>query len=116
MVDQVTSKARPGIATGLNTLNVASPGTVNTYQNGTFFAGIWQFDPTMTGLGVDTGTTGGQGFHGVSFNDGAMGTGITTITTGGGGGLNAVFRVSGNVATPVELMSFEIEETVESND
>ncbi len=109
MADQVTSMARPGIMTGLNTLSVMSPTSMNAYMNGTFLAGIWQFDPTMTGLGVDTGTTGGQGFHGISLNDAAVGTMLTTITTGGMG-LNAVFRVSGDVVTPVELMSFSLEE------
>ena len=33
---------------------------------------------------------------------------LTTVTTGGGMGLNAIFRVSGNVATPVELMNFQV--------
>ncbi len=106
---QVTSMARPGIMTGLNTLSVMSPTTANAYMNGTFLAGIWQFSPAMTGLAIDTGSTGGQGFHGISLNDGAVGTGLTTVTTGGMG-VNAVFRVSGDVATPVELMSFEIED------
>ncbi|MEM7584511.1 MAG: hypothetical protein AAF560_14070 [Acidobacteriota bacterium] len=110
----VTSQARPGVMTGLNTLSVSSPGTANAYMNGTFVAGIWQFNTTMTAVGVDTGSTGGQGFHAVSLNDngsGPPGTGtmLTTVTTGGGGGLNVVFRVSGNVATPVELLNFDIE-------
>ena len=108
MAMQVTSMARPGIMTGLNTLAVMSPTTANVYSNGTFLAGIWQFAPTMTGLAIDTGTTGGQGFHGISLNDGAVGTGLTTVTTGGMG-VNAIFRVSGDVATPVELMDFTIE-------
>lgn len=104
MAAQVTSMARPGIMTGLNTLAVMAPTTANTYMNGTFLAGIWQFDPTMTGLAVDTGTTGGQGFHAISLNDGAVGTALATIMS-----RNAIFRVSGNVATPVELMDFTIE-------
>ncbi|MEM6796542.1 MAG: hypothetical protein AAF725_21400, partial [Acidobacteriota bacterium] len=107
--DQVTSMARSGIMTGLNTLNVMSPTTANAYANGTFLAGIWQFDPTMTALGVDTGTTGGQGFHGISLNDGGMGSMLTTITAGGMG-LNAVFRVSGDVVTPIELIDFKVED------
>ncbi|MEL7060571.1 MAG: hypothetical protein AAGN46_11140 [Acidobacteriota bacterium] len=108
MANQVTSIGRGGIMTGLNTLAVASPTTMNAYMNGTFLAGIWQFDPTMTGLALDTGTTGGQGFHAISLNDGAMGSGLTTVTFGGMGA-NAIFRVSGNVLTPVELMDFEVD-------
>ena len=77
MAAQVTSMGR-GIMTGLNTLNVMSPTTANTYMNGAFLAGIWQFDPTMTGLGVDSGTTGGQGFHAISLNDGMVGSMLTT--------------------------------------
>ena len=107
--DQVTSMALPGIMTGLNTLTIGGMGTANVYMNGTFLAGIWQFDPTMTGLAIDTGSTGGQGFHGISLNDGAMGSMLTTVTTGGMG-VNAIFRVQGNVVTPVELMDFTLEE------
>ena len=106
---QVTSIART-VMTGLNTLSVMSPTTANAYMNGSFLAGIWQFDASSTGLAVDTGTVGGQGFHAISLNDGATGTMLTTVTTGSGMGLNAIFRVSGNVATPVELMSFSIED------
>ncbi|MEM8932732.1 MAG: hypothetical protein AAGE94_16225 [Acidobacteriota bacterium] len=112
---QVTSMARPGVMPGFNTLAVMSPTTMNAYANGTFLAGIWQFDPTMTGLANDTGTTGGQGHHGISLNDGAVGTMLTTVTTGGMG-VNAVFRVSGNVATPVELMDFTIEKAEPGQD
>lgn len=108
MANQVTSMARPGVMTGFNTLTVDPMATANAYMNGTFLAGIWQFSPGMTGLGLDSNTTGGQGFHAISLNDGAVGTGLTTVTNGGMG-VNAVFRVSGNVATPVELMDFTIE-------
>lgn len=105
---QVTSMARPGVMTGLNTLAVMSPTSMNAYANGTFLAGIWQFDPTMTGLALDSGSTGGQGFHAISINDGAVGTMLTTVTSAAMG-VNAIFRVSGDVATPVELMDFSIE-------
>ncbi len=99
---QVTSVGVPGgVMTGLNTATVAV-----AYMNGPFLAGIFQFMPVSTGLGVDTGTTGGQGFHAISLNDGAPGSMLTTLTS-----LNAVFRVRGDVAaTPVELMRFEIED------
>ncbi len=107
---RVTSMGR-GVGGGLNTLSVMSPTTANAYMNGTFLAGIFQFMPASTGLAVDTGSLLGQGFHAINMNDGTTGTALTNVTTGGGGGLNAIFRVSGNVATtPVELMRFEIEE------
>lgn len=106
--DQVTSRGR-SVMPGLNTLTVDSASTSNTYMNGTFLAGIWQFTPMSTAVGLDTNSTGSQGFHAVRINDGALGTGLMDVTSGGMG-LNAIFRVRGNVATPVELMSFEIEE------
>ncbi len=59
---QVTSMARPGIMTGLNTLSVMSPTSMNAYSNGSFLAGIWQFDPTMTGLALDTMSGRWSGF------------------------------------------------------
>ena len=92
------------VNTGLNTVN-----TTRAYANGSFVAGIWQSTLTDTALGVDTMSTGGQGFHAVSISTDSSGS-LTDVTTGMGGGLNAVFRVSGNVATPVELMSFSIED------
>ncbi|MEM1248649.1 MAG: hypothetical protein AAGK22_19885 [Acidobacteriota bacterium] len=113
--NQVTSMARPGIMTGLNTLAIMSPTTANAYMNGTFLAGIWQFNPTMTAVAVDTGTTAGLGFHAISLNDGGMGTGLTTVTSGGNG-LNVIFRVSGTVTTPVELMDFSIEKSPTDNE
>jgi len=108
---QVTSIMRTGLVAGLNTLSVMSPTTANNYMNGSFLAGIYQgVTDTATGtlLGVDTGTVNGQGFHAISLNDGDSGSMLTTVTNGGGG-LNAVFRVSGNVSTPVELINFTIE-------
>lgn len=110
MADQVTSMARPGIMTGLNTLAVMSPTTDNAYMNGTFLAGIWQFDPTMTGLAYDTGSTNGQGFHGISLNDAAVGTMLNSTVTAGANPVNFIFRVSGDVVTPIELMDFTIED------
>ena len=115
MANQVTSMAISGIGTGINTISIMSPTTANAYMNGTFLAGIWQFDPTMTALAVDTGSTGGQGFHAISLNDGAAGTMLTTVTSGGMG-LNAIFRVAGNVlpeTVPVELIDFTIEKDSE---
>ena len=105
---QVTSMGR-GVTMGLNTLSVMSTTTSNAYMNGAYLAGIFQFMPASTGLAVDTGTTGAQGFHAININDGTTGTALTTVTTGGGGGLNAFFRITTpNGLTPVELMNFEI--------
>ncbi len=93
-----------GVMTGLNTKTFALD-----YINGAFLAEVFQFMSTSTGLAFDTGTVGMQGFHAIGINDGTTGTAITSVTTGGGGGLNAIFRVSGNVSTPVELINFKIE-------
>ncbi len=102
---RVTSMGTAVMA-GLNTVN-----TTHSYANTTFLAGIFQFMPASTGLGVDTGSFSGQGFHAININDGTTGTALTTVTTGGGGGLNAIFRASGDVATtPVELLHFEFED------
>ena len=103
MADRVTRMGM-GVTMGLNTVAVTQ-----NYMNGSFLAGIFQFMTASTGIAVDTGTVGGQGFHAVSINDGTTGTMLTNVTTGGGGGLNAIFRVSGNVSTPVELINFKIE-------
>lgn len=59
---------------------------------------------SSTALAVDAATVGGQGFHGVRLSPGATAMGISTIAD-----RNAIFRVSGNVSTPVELMNFTVE-------
>lgn len=100
---QVTSMGR-GVMTGLNTLPVMTPTSANAYMNGAFLAGIFQFMPASTALQVDSMSTGGQGFHAISLNDGTTGTMLTSIMS-----RNAIFRVSGNVSTPVELINFKIE-------
>ncbi|MEM6456595.1 MAG: hypothetical protein AAF772_16005 [Acidobacteriota bacterium] len=110
MAAQVTSMAFPGIMTGLNTLSVGGGTTANTYMNGAFLAGIWQFDVTMTGLAYDTGSNAGQGFHAITLNDGMTNGTMLTDFAPGGMGANAIFRVTGNVVTPVELLSFSIDE------
>ena len=98
----VTSLVIPG-TTSANTHTFAS--AVN-YTGGPFIAGVWNFNTDNIAAG--TGTLGGQGFHGVSIND-ISGTAYNATLTSGGMGLNALVRVSGNVATPVELLNFEIE-------
>ncbi|MEM7349699.1 MAG: hypothetical protein AAF657_02760 [Acidobacteriota bacterium] len=83
--------------TGLNTKTVAI-----SYSGSTFIAGIWNFNGDSPA--VATGSVGGQGFHGVSLDDGAGGMSIMDLA-----GTNAAMSVIGNVLTPVELMSFEID-------
>ncbi|MEM7584651.1 MAG: hypothetical protein AAF560_14775 [Acidobacteriota bacterium] len=92
------------VDTGLNTINVGDFGTTNnTYMGSSFLAGVFQLNTMYTRLGVDTNSTAGQGFHAYSIND-VVGTLLNPL-----GDNNFVFRVGGNVAAPVELMSFEIE-------
>lgn len=59
------------------------------------------YDPVF-----DTGTTQGQGHHGIVGYTGGQGPNITG-TFDFGGTLNALVRVTGNVL-PVELMSFDV--------
>ncbi len=92
------------VNTGLNTINVGDFGTVNnTYMGRSFLAGVFQLNTAFTRLAVDSNSTLGQGFHAVSIND-IVGTQLNSL-----GSFNFIFRVSGNVAVPVELMKFEIE-------
>ncbi len=98
----VTSFLVGGMAAGTNTLTL---GTAIPYVGSSFLAGVWQ-NGTGTGadrLAVATGTVGGQGYHGMSIND-VAGTAYVSLST-----LNATFRPSGDVLTPVELLNFDIE-------
>ncbi len=100
------------VTPGLNTLSVMSPTTVNAYMGGSFLAGIWHLTAMSTAVGIDDASTGSQGFHAIVIDDttGGMGINMAPILTAMGAGRNVIFRVSGNVATPVELMHFEIED------
>ena len=104
---QVDSVIIP-VATGLNTFTVDPMNSVNVYQNGAFLAGIWQFNVMSTAIGVDTNSAG-LGLNLATINDPQT----TAPNTGMGlrdvGGQNAVFRISGNLVTPVELIDFKIE-------
>ncbi|MEM6793961.1 MAG: hypothetical protein AAF725_08245 [Acidobacteriota bacterium] len=71
------------------------------YVGSSFLAGVWNFQDDAVNLA--TGTVAGQGFHGMEIND-INGTGFRAYTM-----TNAAFSVSGNVARPVELLSFTIE-------
>ncbi len=107
MAVQKTSAA-VNYGVGLNTHTIDTMVTNNTYMNGSFLAGIFQFNTMFTRVGVDTNSAGGQGFHLFTLNDPATafpnsGTGLMAA-----GNRNLVFRVTGNVVTPVELMDFSI--------
>ena len=92
------------VAPGLNTHTVDTSVTANNrYEGGTFLAGIFQFNTAFTRVGADTNSTNGLGFHAASIND-VVGTQFNTL-----GNVNFVVRVRGNIVTPIELMSFEIE-------
>ncbi len=94
--NQITSVSIPA-AVGNNTHSA----TFN-YVGSSFLAGIWQFGGDS--LAAATGTVAGQGFHGISINDGMTGMSFMTISN-----LNGAMTISGNVATPVELMTFSVE-------
>ncbi|MEM1182754.1 MAG: hypothetical protein AAGM22_30700 [Acidobacteriota bacterium] len=105
---QVDSVIIP-VAPGLNSFTVNPTVTDNVYQNGPFLAGIWQFNVMSTAIGVDTNSVGGQGLNLVTINEPQTvapntGMGLTDV-----GGRNAVFRIGGNLVTPVELVDFKIE-------
>ena len=93
----------------------AAPGTNNITglalaTSGPFLGSVWQGAGGASSaedvVAVATGTTNGQGFHGVSFNDIAL-TSFVDIPS-----RNAVFRVQGQLlqdSVPVELMNFSVE-------
>ncbi|MCG8460766.1 MAG: hypothetical protein MI919_31160 [Holophagales bacterium] len=97
------------VAVGLNTFTIDPMNTDNAYQGGSFLAGIFQLNVAFTRIGVDSNSAGGQGFHLHTLNEPQSanpntGMGLREIP-----GLNLVFRVSGNLVTPIELQRFEIE-------
>ncbi|MDA8018656.1 MAG: hypothetical protein MPN21_14540 [Thermoanaerobaculia bacterium] len=98
MANVITSVSTGPLAVGSNTVTFGTP--IN-YVGSSFLAGVWNFGADV--VNVATGTVGGQGFHGMSIND-IAGTAFATYTM-----TNAAVGVGGNVATPVELMSFDIE-------
>lgn len=100
MANQVTSMSTP-MVTGLN--NITLPTALN-YVGTSFLAGVWNFTAGTDTINVATGTVSGQGFHGMSINDGNPGNSFNAFTM-----TNGTVAVQGNVATPVELMSFSID-------
>ncbi len=97
--NQITSASFGPFITGSNTITFP---TALPYVGSSFLAGIWNFGGDSIGLA--TGTVGGQGFHGISINDGNPGTSFAVISS-----MNAAMTVLGDVATPVELQSFTID-------
>lgn len=95
----ITSFSTGPLTTGANSITLGSP--IN-YVGNTFLAGVWNFGADV--VNVATGTVGGQGFHGMSIND-VTGTAFNRYTM-----TNGAVGVSGDVATPVELMLFSVEE------
>jgi hypothetical protein len=93
----IDSFSQTGLVVGLNVVPLV---TAINYVGNSFLAGVWNFNTDTPGLA--TGTTGGQGIHGANIND-IVGTAYTPSTT-----FNTIFRASGNVLTPVELMSFTV--------
>lgn len=98
--NQITSMATP-MVTGFNSITLP---TALNYVGTSFLAGVWNFTGGGDTINVATGTVSGQGFHGMSINDGNPGNGFNAFTM-----TNGAFGVAGNVATPVELMSFSID-------
>ena len=106
---QVTSRVVPA-GTGLNTINVGDFGTsVNSYMGSSFLVGILQFQVMFTRVGADSNSAAGQGFHAYSINEPQTVNPNTGMGLNSLGSTNFVVRASGNVASPVELMNFEIE-------
>ncbi|MBZ0111921.1 MAG: DUF11 domain-containing protein [Thermoanaerobaculia bacterium] len=93
----LTSVSVPAAASVFNTHVFGTP--VN-YTGANFLAGVWA-DPSPIAdlVGLGSGTTAGQGFHGMVIND-IAGTGFSTLP-----GINALVRASGDVlGMPVELI------------
>jgi len=103
----LVTSANLGMTTGTNTISVTGGGGLPTA--GPFLGAIWQnLGGTGSGdiVAIATGTTNGQGYHGVTFNDQVF-LDFVDVT-----GRNAMFRVQGSLladTVPVELMNFSVE-------
>lgn len=75
------------------------------YTGSSFFVLFGNFDASYVPV-FGTGTTNGQGHHGVSGNTGGMGPNITATTPISG--FNALARTTGSIL-PVELMQFTVD-------
>lgn len=91
-------------ATGA-TATVNFTGITASYTGSSFFVLFGDFSNSYVPA-FGTGTTNGQGHHGVVGYTGGMGPNITAVGTLSGT-LNAFVRATGNIV-PVELMKFEV--------
>lgn len=93
-----------GLTATTETVTYTGIGAV--YPGASFFVLFGDFASSYVPA-FSSGTTQGQGHHGVVGYTGGMGPNITS-TFNFGDTLNALIRVTGNVL-PVELMSFDVE-------
>ena len=79
-------------------------GSLSVPVLGSFVGGAFAFSPNSSfgSLGLRSATTNAQGFHGIQRN--FVGNVSNTLPC-----RNVMFRVSGNVIIPVELLEFEVE-------
>ncbi len=84
-----------------NTLSFGTPHVISGDGAQSFLAGVWYIAGDTVGL--DSGTVGGQGHHGMIIND-IVGTGFATLP-----GQNAIVRAKGsfNAVGPPELIEFK---------
>jgi len=97
----VLSSGFLSVIAGSATWSTHTFATPVNYSGASFLAGIWYVAGDSVGLG--SGTSAGQGHHGMMIND-IVGTGFSTLS-----GLNALVRAGGDVLVPVELMSFSVQ-------
>ena len=95
----LTSASIP-LTAGSNAWNNHVFATPVNYPGSSFLAGIWYIAGDTVGLA--SGTTGGQGYHGMWIND-VVGTQFALLST-----INGMVGASGDVL-PVELMTFTVQ-------
>jgi hypothetical protein len=76
--------------------------TLSHVVNGSFFGGLGALQGLFASVGARSATTNAQGFHGRQRN--ANGSVSNSLQ-----GLNVMFRATGNVVIPVELLEFEVD-------
>lgn len=96
----VLTSANVSLNNGSGAFNTYTFATPVNYPGSSFLAGIWYVAGDSVGLG--SGTTNGQGYHGMMIND-IVGTGFAPLSS-----LNALVGASGDVL-PVELMTFTVQ-------